>query len=136
LASHEFFSIIFQSNLQSLLIKLAVFALLRTSKLKKNILIYIFHEYYRLEKVPSTKSIPELMYWCADDLCCPYVIRRLLMLFNFFYEQFSIQVLFCFPSFSVLSLYCLFLSATDEEKILSMFKYSGYNKPWPKLCSA
>ena len=40
--------------------------------------------------------------------------------------------LFCLCFVSVLSLFF----ATDKEKTLSMFKYSGQNKPWLKLRSA
>jgi hypothetical protein len=48
---------------------------------------------------------------------------------------FVFVIVLCFVS--VLSLFCLcFFLDIDEEKKLSMFKYSGYNKPWPKLCSA
>jgi hypothetical protein len=55
---------------------------------------------------------------------------------TFFYKQFSYQVLFCFPSFSVFAAKDEEKTATDEEKTFPMFKYSGHNKPWPKLCSA
>jgi hypothetical protein len=82
-------------------------------------------------KVTGDRALP-VCYKTSFDAIRLFFTNNFQFEFCFVFYLF----MFCLCFVSVLSLFSLFFFATNKEKTLSMFKYSGLNKLWPKLSSA